>query len=81
MTQQNLPAQSDEVRARELLFATVDMIETVTGDFYQDAGEPLWRIELDGYCVDFERAEAANNFALAINARIEAALATATKEG
>lgn len=48
-------------------------IETVTGDFLQDPGEPFWRIEIDGYCADFDYEAAANNFAAAINARIASA--------
>lgn len=44
----------------------VRKIETVTGDFYTEAGEPFWRIEIDGYCADFDHEQAALNFAAAI---------------
>lgn len=46
---------------------TVREIETVTGDFLTEAGEPFYRIEIDGYCADFDHLEAAENFAAAIN--------------
>lgn len=46
----------------------VKKIETVTGDFLTEPGTPFWRIELDGYCADFDYEEAANNFAAAIQA-------------
>lgn len=47
----------------------VQKIETVTGNFYTEPGEPFWRIEIDGYCADFEHEPAARNFADAINRR------------
>lgn len=47
--------------------ATVREIETVTGDFLTDPGEPFYRIELNGYCADFDTREAAQNFADQIN--------------
>ena len=48
--------------------ATVRTIETVTGDFMTEPGEPFYRIELNGYCADFDHEEAAKNFAAQINA-------------
>lgn len=45
----------------------VRMVETVTGDFYSEPGEPFWRIEIDGYCADFDSEGAAQNFASRIN--------------
>ena len=55
----DLPAQ-DEVEVRK--------IDTVTGDFGQDEGEPFWRVEIGGYCADFDHELAARNFAAAIAA-------------
>ena len=46
----------------------VRKVETVTGDFMQDEGEPFWRIEIGGYCADFNHEQAARNFAAAIAA-------------
>lgn len=48
----------------------VSEIETVTGDFLTEPGEPFWRIEIDGYCADFDHKQAAENFCAAINARL-----------
>ena len=45
-------------------------VETVTGDLWLDEGEPLWRVDIDGFCIDFEHAGAAASVAAAINARI-----------
>lgn len=45
----------------------VTEIETVTGDFLTEPGPPFYRIEIDGYCADFDYREAAENFAAAIN--------------
>lgn len=47
--------------------ATVREIETVTGDFLNEPGQPFYRIEINGYCADFDYREAAENFAAAIN--------------
>lgn len=44
----------------------VKEIETVTGDFLTELGAPFYRIEIDGYCADFDYREAAENFASAI---------------
>lgn len=44
----------------------VKEIETVTGDFQTESGAPFYRIEIDGYCADFDYREAAENFAAAI---------------
>lgn len=55
---------SQEAREAEV---TVREIETVTGDFLTEAGEPFYRIEINGYCADFDYREAAENFAAAIN--------------
>lgn len=49
----------DEVKVRE--------IETVAGDFLTEAGVPFYRVEIDGFCADFDYREAAENFANAIN--------------
>lgn len=57
----------------EALWVTVYPVETVTGTFLTEPGEPFWRIEVDGFCADFDYPEAANNFALAVNARISLA--------
>lgn len=46
----------------------VQRIETVDGDCMTEEGEPFWRIEINGYCADFDYEEAANNFADAIRA-------------
>lgn len=53
-------------------YVMVREIETVTGDFCTEPGEPFYRIEIDGFCADFDYREAADNFAAAINARIAA---------
>jgi hypothetical protein len=53
-------------------YVLVREIETVTGDFYTEPGEPFYRIEIDGFCADFDYRDAADNFAAAINARIGA---------
>ncbi|WP_066045882.1 MULTISPECIES: hypothetical protein [Sphingomonadales] len=53
-------------------YVLVREIETVTGDFCTEPGEPFYRIEIDGFCADFDYREAADNFAAAINARIAA---------
>jgi hypothetical protein len=50
----------------------VETVETVTGDFLTEPGEPVYRIVIDGYCADFDYKEAAQNFADAINRRIAA---------
>jgi len=59
------------------MIALVDMVETVTGTFGELPGEPIWRIEFDGYCADFDYSEAANNFANAINEACLVALLSA----
>lgn len=59
-------AQSGEQQSCEPI-ATVEMIETVTGDFYTDPGEPIWRVMVGEYCADFDSEQAARNFASAIN--------------
>lgn len=58
------------------LWATVAAVETVPIDhpFSDEKTDPYWRIEIDGYCVDFDYQEAANNIANAINGRIRRAL-------
>lgn len=61
-------AQRTEPSAGEVERVEVKKIETVTGDFLTEPGTPFWRIELDGYCADFDYEEAANNFAAAIQA-------------
>lgn len=58
-------------------YVMVREIETVTGDFCTEPGEPFYRIEIDGFCADFDYREAADNFAAAINARIAARPAVA----
>lgn len=65
-----LPATLTETSAQESGAggrAIVEKVETVTGDFLTEPGEPLWRIVLDGYCADFDYENAAKNFASAIN--------------
>jgi hypothetical protein len=47
-------------------------IETVSGDFYTEPGEPFWRIEIAGYCADFDHEQAATNFAAEINSLLSA---------
>lgn len=54
--------KQDRVEVRE--------IETVTGDFHTERGQSFWRIEVDGYCADFDYEEAARNFAAALNQRL-----------
>lgn len=61
-----LTAQSGEQQSCEPI-ATVEMIETVTGDFYTEPGEPIWRVMVGEYCADFDFEQAARNFASAIN--------------
>ena len=58
---------TEQARAMEI---AVRKIETVTGDFYTEQGEPFWRIELGGYCADFDHEAAANNFASIIAAAL-----------
>lgn len=54
------------------LCVAVEKIETVTVDsLMQEPGDPIWRIEIDGFCIDFDFEQAANNVAGAINARLE----------
>jgi len=43
-------------------------VETVTGDFGTEPGTPFYRIEIGGYCADFDCREGAQNFANAIQA-------------
>ena len=43
-------------------------VETVTGDFGTEPGTPFYRIEIGGYCADFDYRSAAQNFANAIQA-------------
>lgn len=59
-------AQSGEQQSCEPI-ATVEMIETVTGDFHTEPGEPIWRVMVGEYCADFDFEQAARNFASAIN--------------
>jgi hypothetical protein len=47
---------------------------------YEEPAEPIYRIEIDGYCADFDTSTAAVNFAGAINARIRAALSAQEAE-
>ena len=61
-----LTAQSGEQQSCEPI-ATVEMIETVTGDFYTEPGEPIWLVMVGEYCADFDSEQAARNFASAIN--------------
>lgn len=61
-----LTAQSGEQQSCEPI-ATVEMIETVTGDFHTEPGEPIWRVMVGEYCADFDFEQAARNFASAIN--------------
>lgn len=72
MTQTNPEQWAVEVRE----------VETVTGDFGTEPGTPFYRIEIGGYCADFDYREGAQNFADAIqaafaeqNARLVGALA------
>lgn len=59
---------SQEAREAEV---TVREIETVTGDFLTEAGEPFYRIEINGYCADFDHRQAAENFVAAIQRAFE----------
>jgi Lar family restriction alleviation protein len=54
----------------------IEMVDYSTG--FQQPSEPMWRVEIDGYCADFETETAAQNYAGAINRRIRRRL---TKEG
>lgn len=45
---------------------TVERVECVSG--IGTPADPVWRIEIDGFCADFETETAANNFAAAIAA-------------
>jgi hypothetical protein len=60
---------------------TVKKIETVTGDYMIDPGEPFWRIEINGYCADFDYEQAAENFASAIRALFTASPSDRSGEG
>ncbi|MFD1104193.1 hypothetical protein [Sphingobium olei] len=62
-----LPAER-EVDGEASVGVEVRQIETVTGDFMQEPGEPFWRIEINGYCAEFDSELAAKNFADQINA-------------
>jgi hypothetical protein len=81
-----MTTDQDVLKAREMdrpphMIALVDMVETVTIEsLMQEPGEPIWRIEIGGYCADFEHSEAANNFANAINAACEAAIRQTREE-
>ena len=44
----------------------VEKIETVTGDFGTEPGEPFWRVRIGEQCADFDFELAARNFAAAI---------------
>jgi hypothetical protein len=55
-------------------------IETVTGDFHTEPGKPFYRVEIDGYCADFDYREAAENFAQAINGRTATLQATVERQ-
>jgi hypothetical protein len=57
----------------------VRKVETVSGDYMTEAGEPFWRIEINGYCADFDHEQAARNFAAQIN--LLAAAPAPTEEG
>lgn len=65
--------QAAVIPLRTAIYATgpdvvsVRKVETVTGDILTEPGEPFWRIEIDGYCADFDYEAAAVNFAAAIN--------------
>ena len=43
------------------------LVETVQTWPPGEPGEPFWRIEIDGYCADFDHEGAAKNFASRIN--------------
>lgn len=45
----------------------VEKIETVSGDFGTEPGEPFWRVRIGEQCADFDFEQAARNFADAIN--------------
>jgi hypothetical protein len=49
----------------------VQKIQTVTG-YFSEPGTPFWRIEIGGYCADFDYEQAAQNFATAINTLVKA---------
>lgn len=55
-------------------------IETVTGDFLTDPGRPFWRIEINGFCADFDYPEVAENFRDAIEAFADEARLAERKE-
>jgi len=69
---QAFAAHREAATCKEGLQVEVREIETVTGDFMTERGAPFWRIEIDGYCADFDYQAAAENFAAAINSRIAA---------
>lgn len=54
----------------EVPIATVEKVETVTGDFHTEPGEPFWRVVVGEYVADFDYEEAAKNFAGAINTHV-----------
>ncbi|WP_406871591.1 hypothetical protein WHT83_14825 [Aminobacter sp. P9b] len=50
--------------------ASVERVECVSYDTgYEMPADPIWRVEIDGYCADFDFETAARNFAAAINRR------------
>lgn len=64
----------DEASAAPEMVA-VQQVECVSWEKgYEEPADPIYRIEIDGYCADFDTSTAAVNFAGAINARIRAAL-------
>ena len=50
--------------AREIAVSRVECVSYENG--YRESAEPIWRIEVDGYCADFPSEAAVNNFLAAI---------------
>lgn len=51
-------------------YAGVKRVETVSGDFGEMEGSPIWRIVVEERCAEFDHPGGAANFAVALNARM-----------
>jgi hypothetical protein len=64
--------------AGKIAVEKVDCVSYESG--FREKTDPIWRVEIDGICADFETETAAQNFADAINKRI-APVQTAAVDG
>lgn len=44
----------------------VEKIEMVQGDYLNEPADPVWRVQVSGFCADLPTETAANNFRNAI---------------